>query len=225
MLLRKPQGWLMPFLTNHDQFMEHTLQKTALFFGSFDPVHIGHLIIAEYFLNKEEIDEVWFVITPQNPFKADQNLTDQNLRKEMLARALEDVKQFRLCDIEFDMPPPNYTYKTLLRLKQEYPSRQFALMIGGDNLQAFDKWKNYDEILQMLPVYVYPRVGYESHAFDHYPNLHKTTAPVIEVSSTDIRKNLAGGLSARFLLPQRVYDFIIEKGIYTNPNAFFNAST
>ncbi len=204
--------------------MEHTQQNTALFFGSFDPLHIGHLIIAEYFLNLQEINEVWFVITPHNPFKADQNLTDQNLRKEMLALGIEDVEQFRLCDVEFDMPHPNYTYNTLLHLKQEYPGRKFILLIGGDNLQAFGKWKNYHEILQMLPVYVYPRPGYESHAFDHYPNLHKTKAPVIDVSSTDIRKNLAGGLSTRFLLSQRVYDFIRERGIYTNPNAFFNAS-
>lgn len=216
---------MIRFFTNHNHSMENTSQKTALFFGSFDPVHIGHLIIGQYFLNQQDVKEVWFVITPQNPFKTHVNQTDQNLRKEMLVLGIEDVEQFRLCDIEFDMQPPNYTYKTLLRLKEEYPDREFILLIGGDNLQGFDKWRNYHEILQMLPVYVYPRLGYESQAFDQYPNLHKTAAPIIEISSTDIRKNLAEGLSARFVLPQRVYDFIRERGIYTNPNAFFNVST
>lgn len=193
--------------------------KTALFFGSYDPVHTGHLVIAEYFLNLPEIDELWFVISPQNPFKADKKLTHESLRKAMLELAVEGFKGFRVCDTEFDMPRPTYTHKTLLRLHEEYPDKSFALLIGADNLQEFDKWKNWEEILEMLPVYVYPRLGYESTRFDHYPNIHITHAPVVEISSTDIRKNLAEGLSARFRVPEKVYDFICKNKLYQRPNS------
>lgn len=194
--------------------MNATPGKTALFFGSFDPVHIGHLIIGEYFLNLPEISELWFVVSPQNPFKTNQKLTHHSLRKEMLDLAVGDFKGFSVCDIEFDMPVPTYTHKTLLKLRDAYPAREFVLLIGADNLQEFDKWKNWKEILEMLPVYVYPRQGFGSVAFDHYANLHKTSAPVIEISSSLIRKNLADGRSARFMVPAGVYDFILNNKLY-----------
>ncbi len=188
--------------------------KTALFFGSYDPVHMGHLIIAEYFLNLPEIDELWFVVSPQNPFKTEQKQTHQATRKKMLDLAVADFKGFSVCDIEFDMPLPTYTYKTLVRLYDEFPGKEFILLIGADNLQEFDKWKNWKEIIELLPVYVYPRPGYDSTAFDHFPNLHKTSAPVIDISSSLIRKNLAEGRSARFMVPNGVYDFILENKLY-----------
>ncbi len=194
--------------------MDTTQGKTALFFGSFDPVHMGHLIIGEYFLNLPEISELWFVVSPQNPFKTNQKLTHQSLRKEMLELALGDFKGFGVCDIEFDMPLPTYTHKTLLRLHEKYPGKEFVLLIGADNLQEFDKWRNWQDILELLPVYVYPRPGYGSTAFDQYPNLHKTHAPVIEISSSLIRKNLAEGNSARFMVPDRVYDFMVKNKLY-----------
>jgi nicotinate-nucleotide adenylyltransferase len=199
--------------------------KTALFFGSFDPVHIGHLIIAEYFLNLGDIAEVWFVITPQNPFKIDQQLTGQLVRKEMLELAIEGTPNFCISDIEFELSQPNYTWKTLLELKERYPRKDFVLLIGGDNLASFDKWKNHNEILSLLPVYVYPRLGFESNAFDHFPGLKKTQAPIVEISASQIRKNLAEGLSTRFLLPPKVYDYIVKNRIYFNPNSFFTTST
>ncbi len=205
--------------------MDKSPGKTALFFGSFDPVHIGHLIIAEYFFNQSDVKDVWFVISPQNPFKADKQITDQEIRKQMLKLAIGSLKGFEVCDIEYDMPAPHYTYKTLTRLKEVYPQREFLLLIGADNLQEFDKWKNYREILEMIPVFVYPRPGYNSDEFNHFPRLHKSEAPLMEISSSLIRKNLADGLSARFLVPPKVYEFIMKNNIYQRPNAAFNLST
>ena len=185
-----------------------------MFFGSFDPIHIGHLIIAEYFVNLEEIDELWFVLSPCNPFKQGQTLTPEDIRKEMLDAAIEEEVRFCVSDVEFTMEAPQYTFKTIKVLKELYPEKSFVLLIGGDNLSDFDKWKNHHEILETLPVYVYPRRGFESNRFDHYPNLHKTNAPIVEISSTQIKKNLAEGLSARFFLPHRVYDLIRKKKLY-----------
>ncbi len=187
---------------------------TALFFGSFDPIHMGHLIIAEYFINLDEISELWFVLSPCNPFKQDQLLTPESIRKELLDEAIKGEERFRVCDVEFTMEAPHYTCKTIQVLKEQYPQKSFVLLIGGDNLSDFDKWKNHHEILETLPVYVYPRRGFRNSAFDHYPNLHKTKAPIVEISSTQIKKNLAEGLSARFLLPPGVYELIREKRLY-----------
>jgi len=198
---------------------------TALLFGSFDPVHLGHLIIAEHFLNLEEVQEVWFVITPQNPFKTDKQQTPAQIRHDMLELAVGNIAGFLISDIELDMPPPHYTHKTLLKLHEVYPERNFILLIGGDNLSGFDKWKNYREILSLLPVFVYPRPGFDMAANTPYPNVRITDAPLLEISSSQIRKNLAGGKSTRFMLPERVYDFIQQKGIYSNPNSFLTTST
>jgi nicotinate-nucleotide adenylyltransferase len=123
------------------------------------------------------------------------------------------------------LPPPNYTWHTLLELKERYPRKDFVLLIGGDNLASFGKWKNHNEILSLLPVYVYPRLGYDSSSFDHFPGLKKTQAPIVEISASQIRKNLADGLSARFLLPPKVYDYIIKNRLYFNPNSFLTTST
>jgi nicotinate-nucleotide adenylyltransferase len=194
--------------------------KTALFFGSFDPVHVGHLIIGEYFLNVNNIEQVWFVITPQNPFKAGAELTGEKARKEMLELAIEGVEGFKTCDVEFNLPPPHYTHNTLQVLMEMYPEREFVLLIGGDNLHSFHKWKNWEQILEMVPVYVYPRQGFSSQGYDQYPGVIKTNAPIVEISSSGIRKNLAEGLSARFLLPSKVYDYIVENKLY-KPNASF----
>jgi nicotinate-nucleotide adenylyltransferase len=198
---------------------------TLLFFGSFDPIHLGHLIIAEYMINARLAREIWFVLSPVNPLKAHMEKTGQEIRKEMLELAIENVKEFKVSDIEFFMPAPHYTFKTLLVLKESHPDKNFALLIGGDNLQNFEKWKNHKEILDLLPVFVYPRLGFASDTFDNHPNLQITEAPVIELSSTQIRKNLAAEKTARFMLPEKVYDFIKRNNLYANPNSFFSAST
>lgn len=198
---------------------------TLLFFGSFDPIHLGHLIIAEYMVNTRLAEELWFVLSPVNPLKADKKKTDQELRKEMIELAIENVKEFKVSDIEFFMPAPHYTFKTLLVLKESYPDKNFALLIGSDNLQNFEKWKNHKEILDLLPVFVYPRLGFASETFDNHPNLHKTQAPVIELSSTQIRKNLAAEKTARFMVPEKVLNFIAKNNLYASPNSFLSTST
>ncbi len=204
---------------------ESTSPYTVLFFGSFDPIHLGHLIIAEYMINAGYAKEVWFVLSPVNPLKVKQEKTHQELRKQMISLAIENIKEFMVSDIEFFMPPPHYTFKSLLALKESHPEKKFALLIGGDNLKNFRKWKNHKEILELLPVFVYPRLGFESKVFDNHPNLHKTQAPVIDLSSTQIRKNLAEGKTARFMLSEKVYDFILKNNLYANPNSFFSVST
>jgi nicotinate-nucleotide adenylyltransferase len=199
--------------------------KTALLFGSFDPVHIGHLIIAEYFLNREEISEVWFVLTPHNPLKNADALSAHNHRLLMLNLAVRGIGGYSICDIELHIEPPHYTYRTLNTLQEKYPDKEFVLLIGSDNLAVFDQWKNYVEILSMIPVYVYPRQGFDTNQFDHFRGVHKTAAPIIEISSTQIRKNLASGLETRFLLPDEVYQYIRENRLYTSPNSFLSRST
>jgi len=198
---------------------------TVLFFGSFDPIHIGHLIIAEYMVNAHYAEDVWFVLSPANPLKADKQKTNEKLRKEMLELAIENVKEFKVSDIEFNMTPPHYTFKTLLALKESYPDKNFSLLIGSDNLRNFEKWKNHKEILDLLPVLVYPRSGFDSQAFDYHHHLHKTEAPLIELSSTQIRKNLAAGKTARFMVPEKVYHFIEKNNLYSSPNSFLRTST
>lgn len=192
-----------------------------MFFGSFDPVHMGHLIIGEYFLNDCSIGQVWFIITPQNPFKADTELTGEQVRKEMLELAIDGVEGFKACDVEFNLPPPHYTVNTLKVLMENYPEREFVLLIGGDNLQVFHKWKNWEQILEMMPVYVYPRPGFSLEGFEKYPRIIKTNAPMVEISSSAIRKNLADGLSARFQVPLKVYEYIVDKKLYARPKASF----
>ncbi|MFW5707667.1 MAG: nicotinate (nicotinamide) nucleotide adenylyltransferase [Bacteroidota bacterium] len=194
-------------------------KHTILYFGSFDPVHIGHMIIAEYFANLEEVREVWFVLSPVNPFKQEKERTHEQTRLKLLKIAIGNQPCYRICDIEFSMEPPHYTYKTMQKLEKQFPEHNFALLIGGDNLFEFDKWKNYREILDQFPVYVYPRPGYDTAAFNEYPNLHKTQAPMIGISSSQLRENLANGLSARFLLPEGVYAYIVKHRLYQSPNA------
>ncbi len=198
---------------------------TALFFGSFDPVHMGHLIIAEWFLNQGNIEDVWFVVTPVNPLKNGTVQTPADVRVKMLQLATENIRGFRICDIELNMPPPHYTINTLNVLIKKFPEKDFLLVIGGDNLTLFRKWKNYSQILDLVPVYVYPRPGIDFRGQKLLRNMFVADAPLLDISSTRIRKILADGLSARFMVLPKVYDFIIEQRVYARPNSFFNAST
>ncbi len=191
-----------------------TPHKTGLFFGSFDPAHLAHLIIAEYLLAHKHVSEIWFVISPQNPLKADKVLTHHHLRKEMMELAIENQEQIRVCDIEFDMPFPHYTHKTLLVLKEMYPDKDFALIIGSDNLHIFDQWKNYREILEMIDILVYPRPGHGTERFMEYARVRHVNAPMLEISSSYIRKSFVEGFSARYMLPVKVFDYIQSQGLY-----------
>ncbi len=189
-------------------------QKTGLFFGSFDPVHTGHLIIAEYMTAYTDLDEIWFVISPQNPFKTKKEITSQETRKEMLELAISNNPKFSMCDIEFQMPAPQYTHKTLDVLKEKYPEKQFVLIIGKDNLDRFDRWKNYEEIMRMVEIYVYPRPGFETSRFLTHSSIHLVKAPLIDISSTYIRESFMGNKPVRYMLSEKVFNFITKKGLY-----------
>lgn len=194
--------------------MDSSKGKTALFFGSFDPIHIGHLIIAEYVLNLDEIDEVWFVISPQSPFKLSIDKAGEQDRLEMLSACIKDVPGFRICEVEISMPAPHYTVRTLVALQNANPHQSFILLIGADNLRDFSKWKDYKKILEMLPVYVYPRKEIDLSVEKVYKNVSIIQAPLLEISSSAIRKNLTEGKSVRFMLHRSVYDYIIDRGLY-----------
>ena len=194
--------------------MDISKGKTALFFGSFDPIHIGHLIIAEYVLNLDEIDEVWFVISPQSPFKMSIDKASEQDRLEMLSASIKDVSGFRICDIEGSMPAPHYTVRTLMALQSANPHQSFILLIGADNLRDFSKWKDYKKILEMLPVYVYPRNEVDLSVVELYENVFIIQAPLMDISSSAIRKNLTEGKSVRFMLHSDVYDYILGRGLY-----------
>ncbi len=187
---------------------------TALFFGSFNPIHSGHLIIANYFLEFTEIRELWFVISPQNPFKERQSLLADHHRYAMAKIATEAEPRFRVSDIEFKMPKPSYTIDTLTWLQEKYPERSFVLLVGSDQLPAFHKWKNYEQILQYYQLYVYPRPNADQGEYAGHPKVKRFDAPVMEISSSFIRDALKQKKEVRYFLPPGVYDYIREMHFY-----------
>lgn len=187
---------------------------TGLLFGSFNPVHTGHLIIAQHFVQHTAIGEVWFVLSPKNPFKTGEEMLSENGRLELLQKAVEDNPAFRVCDIELTMDRPSFTIHTLKKLKTLHPERDFVLLIGSDNLDAFDQWKDYEEILSLLTVYVYPRSENPVSTFLDRYNVTLINAPRLEISSTGIRQDLSEGKDPRYLLPEKVLGCIRENGYY-----------
>jgi len=187
--------------------------RTGLFPGSFNPVHIGHLIIAYHLLQYTDLNEIWFVISPQNPLKTQHELLRENTRLELLKLAIKNQPGFVLCDRELSLERPSYTSKTLEVLKAEHPERDFVLIIGSDNLVVFDQWKDYKKILASTDVYVYPRKGSPESVFYEYPRVKAVDAPLIDISSTFIREAFRSGKDPKFLLPKRVYQMIKEKNL------------
>ena len=190
--------------------------KIGLYFGTFNPIHIGHLIIANHFAEFTDLDEVWLVVTPHNPFKKKNSLLNDYHRLEMVHLATEDYPKLKPTDIEFKLQQPNYTIDTLAYLEEKYPMHQFALIMGEDNLNTFHKWKNYEVILERYGIYVYPRVSEnkkESELKNH-PQINFVDAPVIEISSTFIRESIKNKKNTRALLPEKVWNFIDKNGFY-----------
>ena len=186
----------------------------GLFFGSFNPIHIGHLAIANYILAYTEIDEIWFVISPHNPFKKRQNLLPENDRLHLVNLAIECNHSYQSCDIEFRMTKPSYTIDTLVRLSDKYPKREFVLIMGSDNLAQFHKWKNSEVIIANYHRYVYPRPEAEPHLLEHIPNATVVNAPLMDISSTFIRQSIAKGKDVPFFLHHKVYHYIREMHFY-----------
>ena len=192
-------------------------RKTGLFFGTFNPIHIGHLVIANHLAEYSDLDEVWFVITPRSPFKLKQSLLEDHHRYQMVYEAVKDYPRLLASDAEFRTEPPNYTIDTLTRLSEQYgDTRSFALIMGEDNLKGFHKWKNYEAILAYYPIYVYPRLseGAVPEPFNDHPGIRRVEAPVMEISSTFIRKSRKEGKNVRPLLPEPVWKYLDEMNFY-----------
>ncbi len=187
----------------------------GLFFGSFNPIHVGHLAIANYMLAFTEMTELWFVVSPHNPFKKRQNMLSESDRLHLVNLAIEDHPSYKSCDIEFKMPRPSYTIDTLTRLSDKYPQRKFALIMGSDNLEQFHKWKNSEAIVANYRRYVYPRPG-TSHLSQNVENADLVDAPMMNISSTFIRKAIADGKDVPFFLHDKVYRYIKDMHFYEN---------
>lgn len=188
----------------------------GLYFGSFNPIHIGHLVIANHIAEYSNLDEVWFVVTPHNPFKKKNSLLDNFQRLEMVYRATKDYTKLKPCDIEFNLPQPSYTINTLIYLQEKYPNYAFSLIMGEDNLKSFHKWKNYEVILENHDIYVYPRVSKDKAEtqFDGHKKIHHIDAPIMELSSTFIRNAIKSGKNVKPMLPEHVWEYLDEMNFY-----------
>ena len=191
-------------------------RKVGLFFGTFNPVHIGHLIIANHMAEFSDLDEVWLVVTPHNPFKKKSSLLENHHRLEMVFKACEGYENLKPSDIEFKLPQPNYTATTLAHLQEKYPSNEFCPIMGEDNLKSFHKWKNYEIILENHQIYVYPRIasGEIPDRFKDHPKINLVEAPIMEISSTFIRNAVREGKNIKPMLPDAVWDYIQLMNFY-----------
>lgn len=188
--------------------------KTGLFFGSFNPIHIGHLAIANFMLEFSDIEQLWFIVSPQNPLKQKQTLLEDYHRLELTRRAIEDDDRFRVSDIEFGMPKPSYTIDTLTYLDEKYPGHNFHLIMGADGLKTFHQWKNSQQIREKYHRLVYPRPGILYEEIKDQENMTLVDAPMIEISSSFIRKSIKEGKDLRYFLPENTYNYLVEMHFY-----------
>ena len=190
--------------------------KIGLFFGTYNPIHVGHLIIANHLAEHSDLDQIWLVVTPQSPHKTKQSLLDNHQRLELVFRATKDYPKLAPSAIEFNLPQPNYTVRTLAYLEEKHPENQFALIMGEDNLMSLPKWKNAEVIMGNYPIYVYPRKMNLSSISASFSSETVTyiDAPIIEVSSTFIRQQIKDGKNIKALLPMAVWNYIDEMNFY-----------
>ncbi len=186
----------------------------GLYFGSFNPIHVGHLIISNHVVNYGDVDEVWMVISPQNPFKKAGNLIDSYDRLHLVEVGIGDSTKIKPCTIEFDLPKPSYTVDTLAYLKEKYPDYNFTLIMGSDNLVNFHKWKNYETILKYYNILVYMRPNYLEVPFLNHDKVSVIEAPLLEISSSFIRKLIRENKSFKYLVPEDVHSEILKSRFY-----------
>jgi len=186
--------------------------KIGLYFGSFNPIHIGHLIIANHILNETQLEKIWFVVSPQNPLKPSKTLLNEYDRLHLAKLATEDDSRIQVSDIEFKLPKPSYTIDTLTFINEKYSLHEFSVIMGSDSYQNLPKWKNYELIIRDYSIYVYRRPGFEiTSSFQKSPIIQN--APLLQISATEIRDSIAKGKSVRYMLPEKVREEI-EKGRY-----------
>lgn len=197
------------------------MKKIGLFFGSFNPIHIGHLILANYILEHSDMQELWFVVSPQNPFKEKKSLLNDHNRLDMVQLAIKNYQKMRASNVEFSLPTPSYTIDTLTYLQEKHPDYSFCLIMGEDNLGSLHKWKNYDLLLQNYQVIVYPRIFGEDISsspnmtqLKNHHNIHKIDAPIIELSATEIRDMIKSGKNVRPMLPPEVFEYLDGSSFY-----------
>ncbi len=188
--------------------------KVGLYFGSFNPVHVGHLALANYIVEYTDLEAVWFVVSPQNPLKQRAQLLDDYQRLHLVNLALRDFPKFRACDVEFRMPKPSYTIDTLAYLGEQHPSHEFTLIMGEDNLATLHKWKNYELLLNNYRIMVYPRPNCHRTDFHTHPHVQLIDAPQIDISSSFIRQSIANGKDVRFFVPEKAWEYIDEMNFY-----------
>ena len=200
--------------------------KIGLYFGTFNPIHIGHLIIANHMAEYSGLDQIWMVVTPHNPLKKKETLLDDHQRLQLVYLATEDYPKIKPSDIEFKLSQPNYTVSTLAHLQDKFPQHIFSLIMGEDNLKSLRKWKNYEVIMQNYEIYVYPRLDAKAQigetissedknsAFKNNPRIHFIDAPIVEISSTFIRENIKNKKNVRPLLPEKVWEYLDHNNFY-----------
>lgn len=191
-----------------------TTSKIGLFFGSFNPIHMGHLIIANLLTETTDIKKVWFVVSPQNPHKPSKGLLHEFDRYDMVRAAVHDNYKLEASDVEFNLPKPSYTIHTLVHLREKHPEKEFKVIIGEDNLESFTRWKNYTQILEHYGLYVYPRPGTQLSELKTHPNVTFMDAPLLDISATFIRNCIRKKQSVRYLVPDAVEEMIRAKGFY-----------
>ena len=188
--------------------------STGLYFGSFNPIHIGHLAIANFMVEFSDLEQLWFVVSPQNPLKEKKSLLQDYHRLEMVRLAIEDDDRFKASDIEFKLPTPSYTIDTLTYLEEKHPGREFQLVMGGDGLRTFHKWKHADLIVQKYHRLIYPRPGTDQEAALQIPNATLVDAPRMGISSSFIRQAIKEGKDVRHLVPAKAYTYMREMHFY-----------
>ncbi|MEL6654969.1 MAG: nicotinate (nicotinamide) nucleotide adenylyltransferase [Bacteroidota bacterium] len=190
------------------------MRKTGLFFGSFNPVHVGHMVIANFMATQTDLEEIWMVVSPQNPHKPKSSLARDHDRLHLVRLAIGDNTYLRASDIEFSLPQPSYTIDTLTYLREKYADRAFTLIMGGDNLATLHKWKNYELILRDYSIYVYQRPSYDLGELAEHPNVQIWEAPLMQISASYIRKCIREGKSVQYLVPEAVFSYLETSALY-----------
>ncbi|MCX6290684.1 MAG: nicotinate (nicotinamide) nucleotide adenylyltransferase [Bacteroidetes bacterium] len=188
--------------------------KIGLYFGSFNPVHTGHLVIANYMAEFTDLEQVWLVVSPHNPLKPKQSLLQDYHRLQLVRLGIGNNRKLKASDIEFKLPKPSYTIHTLVHLSEQFPQHQFALILGADTLETFSKWKNYEQILEQYELYVYPRPESTGGELMNHPHVKKAEAPLMEISSSFIREAIRNKKDVRYMMPESVWNYIEEMHFY-----------